>query len=159
MDEFVIEGGRRLTGTVAPSGNKNAALPLLAACLLTDQPITLHNVPRIKDVQCMIQLLRDLGACIEEVDDHTLTISACDISATRLSSRACQEIRGSILLAGPMLARCRQLELPAPGGDTIGRRRLDTHFMALEALGAHVVVGTTATLSDAGPVRRGHLPG
>jgi UDP-N-acetylglucosamine 1-carboxyvinyltransferase len=141
MDEFVIEGGHRLSGTVEPSGNKNAALPILAACLLTDQPVTLHNVPRIKDVRCMLQLLDSLGVCIDEVNEHTLTLSACDVSATRLSSRACQEIRGSILLAGPMLARCRQLELPAPGGDTIGRRRLDTHFMALEALGARVGVG------------------
>jgi UDP-N-acetylglucosamine 1-carboxyvinyltransferase len=149
MDEFVIEGRHRLTGAVAPSGNKNAALPILAACLLTDQPITLRNIPRIRDVQCMIQLLRDLGACIEEVDGHALTISARDIRAASLSSRACQEIRGSILLAGPMLARCRQLELPAPGGDSIGRRRLDTHFMALTALGAHIDVGNGSYALDA----------
>ncbi len=153
MDEFVIEGGHRLQGTIAPSGNKNAALPILAACLLTDQPVTLRNVPRIRDVQCMVQLLHDLGACVEEVEDHALTVSARDVHVGSLSCRACQEIRGSVLLAGPMLARCRQLELPAPGGDTIGRRRLDTHFMALSALGARVDVGNGSyTLSADGLV-------
>ena len=136
MDEFIIEGGHALEGSVSPSGNKNAALPLLAACLLTDQPVVLKNVPRIRDVDTMLRLIADVGAEISETDDHTLTISARDVHKAALSADLCRDIRASILLAGPMLARCRQVELPPPGGDIIGRRRLDTHFAALEALGA-----------------------
>jgi UDP-N-acetylglucosamine 1-carboxyvinyltransferase len=136
MDEFVIEGGHRLKGVISPSGNKNAALPLLAACLLTDQPVNLKNVPRIRDVEAMIQLLADVGAQVEETGDHELTITARNVHKVDLSPALCEEIRASILLAGPMLARCGQVELPPPGGDVIGRRRLDTHFMVLQALGA-----------------------
>src|SRR5512134_73458 len=130
MEEFVIEGGHQLRGTVTPSGNKNAALPLLAACLLTDDPVVLHNVPHIKDVICMAQLLADLGASVEYDGNGTMRICAKGVHRVELSARLCQEIRASILLAGPMLSRCGQFLLPAPGGDTIGRRRLDTHFLA-----------------------------
>lgn len=137
-DEFIIEGGHTLKGTVLPSGNKNAALPLLAACLLTDQPVVLKNVPAIRDVETMLRLIADVGAEVRETGDHTLVVSARDVHKAELSAELCHEIRASILLAGPMLARCRQVELPPPGGDIIGRRRLDTHFAALQALGAEM---------------------
>jgi len=138
MDEFVIEGGHPLKGSISPSGNKNAALPMLAACLLTDQPVVLKNVPKIKDVETMIQLVADVGAEVEETGDHELTITARDVHKAELATDLCREIRASILLAGPMLARCGRVELPPPGGDIIGRRRLDTHFTALQSLGATV---------------------
>lgn len=139
MEEFVIEGGNPINGTIVPSGNKNAALPLIAASLLTDQPVTLHNVPRIRDVGTMLQLVSDLGAEITEHNHgHTLCLRAAKLRKADLNADLCREIRASILLAGPMLARLRQLELPPPGGDVIGRRRLDTHFLAFAALGAQV---------------------
>jgi len=138
MEQFVIEGGRPLIGTVTASGNKNAALPLLAACLLTDQPVTLRNLPNIEDVRTMKQLLRQLGVSIEELDAHTVRVQARDIATTTADEELCRQIRASILLAGPMLARAGRLELPPPGGDVIGRRRVDTHVLALRALGAEV---------------------
>ena len=138
MDQFVIEGGVALNGVVTPSGNKNAALPMLAACLMTDQPVVLRNVPAIRDVMTMRQLLTDLGACVETLDPHTWRIQAANISKVDPDAELCQQIRASILLAGPMLVRAGRLELPLPGGDVIGRRRLDTHFLALNGLGAEV---------------------
>jgi UDP-N-acetylglucosamine 1-carboxyvinyltransferase len=138
MEQFIIEGGQPLSGTVTPSGNKNAALPLMAACLLTAEPVTLHNIPRIRDVQTMLQLLADLGVDISEPDRHTLRLQAANLSKTELDPDMCRDIRASILLAGPMLARLKMVELPPPGGDVIGRRRVDTHFLALSKLGAEV---------------------
>ncbi|MEK6574011.1 MAG: UDP-N-acetylglucosamine 1-carboxyvinyltransferase [Chloroflexota bacterium] len=136
MEQFIIEGGRPLNGIVRPSGNKNAALPLLAACLLTDQPVVMRNVPTIRDVLTMRQLLLDVGATIEEIDSHTLRIDARNLSNREPNPDLCRAIRASMLLAGPMLARVGQITLPPPGGDVIGRRRLDTHLLAFEALGA-----------------------
>lgn len=142
MDQFVIEGGHRLSGTVTPAGNKNAALPILAACLLTDEPVTLHNVPRIRDVEDMRRLLSDVGASVEELDTanggHSWRVHAKQIQKTALEPDLCRRIRASILLAGPMLARHGEIELPPPGGDVIGRRRLDTHLLSLGALGAQI---------------------
>jgi UDP-N-acetylglucosamine 1-carboxyvinyltransferase len=140
MEQFVIEGGQPLNGEVTPSGNKNAALPLMAACLLTEQSITLRNVPRIRDVQSMLQLLADLGVEVAEPDEHTLQLRAAHVHKTKLDPDLCREIRASILLAGPMLARLKSVELPPPGGDVIGRRRVDTHFLALQRLGAEVQI-------------------
>ncbi|HZY43519.1 MAG TPA: UDP-N-acetylglucosamine 1-carboxyvinyltransferase [Anaerolineae bacterium] len=140
MDQFVIEGGQPLTGQTTPSGNKNAALPLMAACMLTDQPIILHNVPRIRDVRTMLQLLADLGVDISEPDGHTLHLRAANVRKTKLDPDLCREIRASILLAGPMLARLKSIELSPPGGDVIGRRRVDTHFLALTRLGAEIEI-------------------
>ena len=140
MDQFVIRGGRPLVGTVTPSGNKNAALPLLAATLLTDQPVTLHNVPRIRDVHTMMKLLADLGVEITELDRHSFRFQAADLHKTKLDPDLCRDIRASILLAGPMLARLKEVELPPPGGDVIGRRRVDTHFLAFSKLGASVQI-------------------
>jgi len=138
MDKFIIEGGHPLSGTVTPSGNKNAALPLLAACLLTDEPVTLHNLPAIGDVATMGELLSDVGVSIEKLDPHTWRLHARDIHTFELNPHIFGHIRGSITLAGPMLARMGAVHLPRPGGDVIGRRRVDTHFLALSALGADV---------------------
>lgn len=138
MEQFVIEGNTPLSGAITPAGNKNAALPLLAASLLTDQPLVLRNVPRIRDVQIMCQLLSDLGVDISEIDPHTLRLQASRIHKTDLDAELCKDIRASILLAGPALARLGHVELPPPGGDVIGRRRLDTHFLAFKRLGAEM---------------------
>lgn len=136
MDRFIIEGQRVLKGEIVPSGNKNAALPLLAACLLTEEPVILHNVPEIRDVQTMRQLLLSLGAEITEITPNSLRINAKNISTTNLDPDILKRIRASILLAGPMTARLGDLDLSPPGGDVIGRRRVDTHILALRALGA-----------------------
>ncbi len=136
MEKFIIEGGIPLKGEVTPSGNKNAALPLLAACLLTDEPITLHNVPNILDVQTMRALIESLGVNIQVVDAHTWVIKAETVRPADLDPDLTRKIRASILLAGPMLARAGELRLPPPGGDVIGRRRVDTHILALSKLGA-----------------------
>jgi UDP-N-acetylglucosamine 1-carboxyvinyltransferase len=134
--QFMVEGGRKLSGTVRPSGNKNAALPIVAAALLTDQPVELSNVPRINDLETLVDLLRSVGASVEWSGPHELKIHAREVRAASLDPRLCARIRASILLAGPLLARCGAVELPPPGGDVIGRRRVDTHFLALEQLGA-----------------------
>ena len=136
MDKFIIEGGQKLQGEVTPSGNKNAALPLLAACLLTDQPVILRNIPQIRDTATMRQLLESLGAKIESIGDNDWRIHAKDIAPADLDPQLCRQIRTSILFAGPMTARAGELGLAPPGGDVIGRRRIDTHILALEALGA-----------------------
>ena len=138
MDQFVITGGVPLRGVIRPAGNKNAALPLLAACLLTDQPVVLHNVPAIGDVLTMRNLLEALGVSIESVDEHSWRMHAKNIANHTPDAALCRLIRASILLAGPMLARHGQLQLPPPGGDIIGRRRLDTHILALQSLGAKI---------------------
>jgi UDP-N-acetylglucosamine 1-carboxyvinyltransferase len=138
MDEFVIEGGYALRGEVTPSGNKNAALPLLAACLLTEEPVVLYNVPQIRDVLAMRKLIESLGAQVEELDRNTWRITTRELVASHLDPDLCRRIRASILIAGPVLARSHGLRLPPPGGDVIGRRRLDTHILALRALGAKI---------------------
>jgi len=138
MSELIIHGGRPLSGVIKPSGNKNAALPLLAATLLTDDPIVLHNVPNIRDVQTMRMLLESLGVSINQISTHTWRIQASEVKPANLDPELCRNIRASILLAGPMIARCKELHLPPPGGDVIGRRRVDSHILALKALGAEV---------------------
>ncbi|MBM3182321.1 MAG: UDP-N-acetylglucosamine 1-carboxyvinyltransferase, partial [Chloroflexi bacterium] len=138
MEEFVIEGGVPLSGEVTPSGNKNAALPLLSACLLTEEPVVLHNIPQIRDVLAMRKLLESLGTVFEEVDSNTWKITTRDLTASHLDPDLCRRIRASILIAGPVLARAGEIRLPPPGGDVIGRRRLDTHILALRALGATI---------------------
>ncbi|MCK5785929.1 MAG: UDP-N-acetylglucosamine 1-carboxyvinyltransferase [Candidatus Sabulitectum sp.] len=136
---WLVKGGNTLSGILAPSGSKNAALPILAAALLTDQPVTLHRCPDILDVKAMRELLRNLGATVQDASDpHTVTITASNIHPENLSEDLSRTIRASILLAGPMVAREGFIELPPPGGDVIGRRRLDTHFLVLEMLGARV---------------------
>lgn len=136
MEQFVIQGGIPLNGEVTPSGNKNSTLPLLAACLLTDEPVILRNVPLIRDVFAMRALLESLGVSINELEPHTWQIHAREVRPADLDPDLCRKIRASILLAGPMVARSGELHLPPPGGDVIGRRRVDTHLIAIKALGA-----------------------
>src|ERR1700752_174253 len=138
MEKFVIEGGVPINGEVTAAGNKNAALPLLAACLLTDEPITLRNIPQIRDVSVMRDLIESLGAQVEDLDATSWRINARELQPADLNPDLCRLIRASILIAGPMAARVGELQLPSPGGDVIGRRRLDTHILALRALGVDV---------------------
>ncbi len=140
MAELIIEGGIPLNGEFHPSGNKNAALPLLAACLLTQERVVLRNVPRIRDVETMLRILEDIGVDIEILEEHDIALQAKNIVNTRLDSALCGDIRASILFAGPMLARCGQVELPPPGGDVIGRRRVDTHLQSFRLLGAAIEI-------------------
>jgi UDP-N-acetylglucosamine 1-carboxyvinyltransferase len=136
VPKFVVRGGNRLQGSIRPAGNKNAALPMLAAALLTDEDVFLENVPKIKDVLTLIDLLEALGAETEWVGEHEVRVRAADVGHTQLDAAAAARIRASILLAGPMLARTGRMNLPPPGGDVIGRRRVDTHFLAFQKLGA-----------------------
>ena len=138
---FSVRGGRPLRGTIRPAGNKNAALPILAATLLADGPVTLDNIPRIRDVETMLALLADLGSSVEWTGPNTVRVDTAGARPKPLDPQLCARIRASILLAGPLLARFGQVTLPPPGGDVIGRRRVDTHFLALEQLGASVTVG------------------
>ena len=138
---FRVTGGVPLEGTVRPSGNKNAALPMIAATLMADGPSELANVPRIRDVEALLALVADLGAEVTWIGDHEIRVDPKGVEVKRLDPELCASIRASILLAGPLLARYGEVTLPPPGGDVIGRRRLDTHFLALEALGAEVELG------------------
>ncbi len=137
MSRFVIQGGRRIAGVFMPAGNKNAALPMLAASTLTDQPVTLRNVPRIRDVDVMLELLDDLGVEITR-EGRVVTLCAARLRRTRLDEVLCRQVRSSILLAGPLAARHGRAVLFPPGGDIIGRRRLNTHRIGLEALGLSI---------------------
>jgi UDP-N-acetylglucosamine 1-carboxyvinyltransferase len=138
---FVIEGGRPLQGRIKAAGNKNGALPILAACLLTSEPVTLHNIPRIVDVETMIDLLNDVGAETEWVGPNDVRVQATDVIKHELDEELCSRMRASFLLAGPLLARVGAVSAPPPGGDVIGRRRLDPHIHAFRELGAHIDVG------------------
>ncbi len=137
MDKFIIQGGKPLSGQMTPSGNKNSALPLMAACLLTDEPVVLHNMPNITDTQTMRHLIESLGVKVRRIgDSSSYEFTADDIHPSDLDPDLCRRIRASILLAGPMVARSGEVSLPPPGGDVIGRRRVDTHILALRSLGA-----------------------
>jgi UDP-N-acetylglucosamine 1-carboxyvinyltransferase len=137
---YVVEGGHRLSGSIEPAGNKNAALPIIAACLLTRHRVTLHNVPRIRDTETLVELVRTIGVSAEWEGENTLVVCAREIRSADLDPELCARIRASILLAGPLLARTGHVVLPPPGGDVIGRRRADTHFLAFEQLGASVAI-------------------
>src|SRR5829696_8866343 len=138
MQSFVIEGGRPLSGHVRAAGNKNGALPILAATLLATEPVSLGNVPRIRDVETMCELLADVGAEVEWTGTNDLVIDSSDAHKTELDPELCSRIRASFLLAGPLLARFGRASVPPPGGDVIGRRRLDPHIHALAELGADI---------------------
>ncbi len=138
MEKFIIEGGIPLKGELTPAGNKNAALPILAATLLTDEAVVLHNVPNIRDVNDMRKLIASLGVEIQELGKNSWRVQARQVRPADLDPDLCRRIRASILLAGPMTARAGGLRLSPPGGDVIGRRRVDTHILALRALGAQV---------------------
>src|SRR6478735_1555356 len=138
MEKFVIEGGVPLSGTVEPAGNKNAALPLLACALLTEQDVVLHNVPRIRDTEAMLELLADLGTRVDRRAANTVVLNAANVTKTDVEGALAELIRASFLLAGPLLARFGRAVMPPPGGDVIGRRRLDPHLDAFRAMGADV---------------------
>jgi UDP-N-acetylglucosamine 1-carboxyvinyltransferase len=140
MQAFVIEGGRPLSGTIRAAGNKNAALPILAACVLAGEPVQLTNVPRIRDVQTMMELLVDIGADVEWTGDNDVRVDPSGVHKTELDEELCRRIRASFLLAGPLLARFGRAAVPPPGGDVIGRRRLDPHIHALAELGAEIEI-------------------
>jgi UDP-N-acetylglucosamine 1-carboxyvinyltransferase len=138
MEKFVIEGGVPLSGTIVPAGNKNGALPILAACLLTDDEVVLRNVPRISDVDAMLLLLETLGARVEHLGPGEVSINTSTVDSFDVDRGLAERIRASFLLAGPLLARFGRAKMPPPGGDVIGRRRLDPHLDAFRALGATV---------------------
>jgi UDP-N-acetylglucosamine 1-carboxyvinyltransferase len=140
MQSFVIEGGRPLSGHVRAAGNKNGALPILAATLLATEPVTLRNVPRIRDVETMCELLADVGADVDWIGTNELVVDSSGAHKTELDAELCSRIRASFLLAGPLLARFGRAFVPPPGGDVIGRRRLDPHIHALAELGADVEI-------------------
>jgi UDP-N-acetylglucosamine 1-carboxyvinyltransferase len=137
---FVIEGGRPLSGRVRAAGNKNGVLPILAACLLTDEPVTLTNVPRIRDAQTMLELLNALGADADWTGENEVRVHAAGVTTYEVDERLASRIRASFLLAGPLLARLGRATVPTPGGDVIGRRRLDPHIHAFEELGADTTI-------------------
>ena len=140
---FVVTGGRPLKGSVRPAGNKNAALPILAATLLADGPCRIENVPHIRDVETLMSLLEHLGAAVRWDGPNTVTVDAAKAEPRQLDADLAARIRASILLAGPLLGRFGRVTLPPPGGDVIGRRRVDTHLLALERLGAEITVGAS----------------
>jgi len=150
MDEFVIEGRAVLRGTVTPSGNKNAAFPLIAAALLTDKPVLLRNLPDIEDVRTMLQIVEGLGVRVTRQDAHTITIQAAEISTDTPDPRLLRRIRGALVLIGPLLARRGSVRVGRFGGDQIGRRRIDTHVTGLEALGVKAEHGADLVLSTGG---------
>jgi UDP-N-acetylglucosamine 1-carboxyvinyltransferase len=140
MERFIVEGGRRLEGSIRPGGNKNAALPIVAACVLTDEPIVLRNLPDIQDVRVMLQILEGIGSTVEHLEKNVVRITSKGDISPLPDIALSKKIRGSMLLAGPLLARCGSAAIAKPGGDAIGRRRVDTHLLALEALGAQIEV-------------------
>ncbi|MGD8870990.1 MAG: UDP-N-acetylglucosamine 1-carboxyvinyltransferase [Gemmatimonadota bacterium] len=150
MGTFVVEGGHRLEGRIRPAGNKNAALPCIAAAVLTSEPVVLENVPRIRDVEVFLAILSSMGASVDWTSENEVTIDAADVNTDAIDSGLAKEIRASVLLAGPLLARFGSVRLPPPGGDVIGRRRMDTHFLAFEALGATVSLDQGFTLEADG---------
>ncbi|HXF96485.1 MAG TPA: UDP-N-acetylglucosamine 1-carboxyvinyltransferase [Gemmatimonadales bacterium] len=150
MASFVVTGGRALNGTIRPAGNKNAALPILAATLLGEGPSRIENVPHIRDVEILLELLGHLGAQTRWEGPNTVTVDPGGAQPREISPALAARIRASILLAGPLLARFGRVTLPPPGGDVIGRRRVDTHFLAFERLGAEITVGASYTMEARG---------
>src|SRR3954451_7132371 len=157
MEKFLIEGGVPLSGTVVPAGNKNGALPILAAALLTEEEVVVRNVPRIRDVEAMVALIRDLGVRADWVEDNDVLVVAGSIERLEVDRELSERIRASFLLAGPLLARFGRVLMPPPGGDVIGRRRLDPHLDAFECLGAvHDLEGDIVLTADGG-LRAGNV--
>lgn len=138
MPTFVVTGGRTLSGAVRPAGNKNAALPALAATLMSPERVVVRNVPRIRDVVTLLEIMELLGARVAWTGPNAVEVNGADVAARRPDPALAERIRGAVLLAGPLLARFGQVSLPPPGGDVIGRRRLDTHLLAFRALGASI---------------------
>jgi UDP-N-acetylglucosamine 1-carboxyvinyltransferase len=153
MEKFVIEGGVPLSGTMVPAGNKNGALPILAACVLTDEEVLVRNVPRIRDVEAMIEILRGIGVSTAWRSENELALCAANVQDVDVDVELAELIRASFLLAGPLLARFGRAVMPPPGGDVIGRRRLDPHLDAFRAMGAAVDCGRDIVLSAPGGLR------
>jgi len=156
-DAFVIEGSRRLSGTIRVAGNKNGALPILAASLIADGPVELSNVPRIRDVDTMLELLVDLGADASWTGANDVRVDATGANKSSPDQRLCSKIRASFLLAGPMLARFGRVTMPPPGGDVIGRRRLDPHIHAFSSLGAEIDLGPRVYEMTGSALRGAHV--
>lgn len=150
QEQFVVEGNHHLIGEVTASGNKNAALKMLPACLLTDEPVVLHNVPDIADVRVTFDILRSLGAAVDRLDEHRVRVHARNIERHDLDRALCQKTRASVVFAGPMLARTGRVEFAPPGGDVIGRRRLDTHLLALRSIGVNIDFNGTFKMTAGG---------
>ncbi|MFN3249395.1 UDP-N-acetylglucosamine 1-carboxyvinyltransferase [Roseibium album] len=145
--QYIVEGGHKLSGEYIPSGNKNAALPIIAAALLCDEPVVLENVPRIRDVEVMLLLMQAVGAKTTWTNNNTLRIEANELKPKELDPDLCARVRASILLVGPLLVRWGHVTLAPPGGDVIGRRRLDTHFLVFEQLGVKIGLENNYTFS------------
>ena len=156
-ESFLIEGGEPLSGTVRAAGNKNGALPILAACLLTDQTIRLTNVPRIRDVDTMVALLADVGAEVEWIGTNEIRVTAANVRKRELDEELCSRMRASFLLAGPLLSRLGSVSVPPPGGDVIGRRRLDPHIHAFAELGAQIEIGPRFEVNALDGLRGKHV--
>jgi UDP-N-acetylglucosamine 1-carboxyvinyltransferase len=158
MEKFVIDGGVPLSGTVRPAGNKNGALPILAACMLTSEEVVVRNVPRIRDVDAMLRVLRGLGTSVEWRDDNEVVLCAAEVDReAHIDPEHAERIRASFLLAGPLLARFGRAAMPPPGGDVIGRRRLDPHLDAFRSLGAEVQLDREIVIEAAGGLRAGEV--
>src|SRR4051812_26150302 len=159
MEKFVIDGGTALSGTIVPAGNKNGALPILAASVLTGDEVVVRNVPKIKDVAAMLALLEGIGVRVTRLSDHDIALCAADVSAAEavIDRELSERIRASFLLVGPLLARFGRVRMPPPGGDGIGRRRLDPHLDAFAALGATIEHSRDIELSAPGGLRAGDV--
>jgi UDP-N-acetylglucosamine 1-carboxyvinyltransferase len=155
MSQLVIEGGHKLQGTITAGGNKNAALKLLPACLLTDEPVTLHNIPNIADVRTEIEILKDLGVEIKQLGPGSYRIHAAEVTKSDINGELASLIRASFVFSGPMLARMGRIRLPGPGGDIIGGRPLDTNIQGLEALGVTITVSEQGTFLMEAPQMHG----
>ncbi len=138
MDQLIVEGGKQLRGTVTPSGNKNAAQPALIATLLTDEDVTLRNVPDIRDIRTIVEILEDIGVRVSRLGPNEVTLNASSLNKTSLQPELCRKVRGAFMFAGPLVSRHGEASVPRPGGDRIGRRRIDAHIQALEAMGVVV---------------------
>jgi UDP-N-acetylglucosamine 1-carboxyvinyltransferase len=157
-DRFVVEGGNPIAGTIRAAANKNAALPIVAACLLATEPVVLHDVPDIIDVILLIELLDKAGCEVERLGANSWRIDAsAGVDPTHLDPELCERIRGSLLVAGPLVARHGEVWIPVPGGDTIGRRRVDTHVIALESLGAQFTWDEGYRFEATGGLVGGHM--
>ena len=139
MQKFIVNGGFNLSGSIKPSGNKNEALPILAATLLAQEPVIIRNLPDILDISIMRELLTNIGVEVKQIDKHTFRFDSSELNSTKPDPSLAEKIRGSFLLAGPILARKKSIELPAPGGDRIGLRPVNTHLIALEKLGTSII--------------------
>jgi UDP-N-acetylglucosamine 1-carboxyvinyltransferase len=157
MEAFVIEGGHELSGSIKAAGNKNGALPILAATLLTSEPVTLSNVPRIRDVETMLELLADVGADVAWTGANDVRVHAADVTKHELDPVLCGRMRASFLLAGPLLARLGRVIVPPPGGDVIGRRRLDPHIHAFARMGAAIRVDEAYEMHADSGLRGEHI--